>query len=99
MAQYQSGSGEPYRDESSQPPGSPGPYGPTPSPPGYGSPPYWYGYHQPSPPPSDSTRSFLNISGGVLALVIAALFLLCCIGLGLLVLAGIAADGPNGTAP
>lgn len=96
MAQYQSGPGEPYRDESLQPPGSPGPYGPPP--PGYGSPPYWYG-HQPSPPPSDSTRRFLNISGGVLALVIAALFLLCCVGLGLLVLVGIFTDSSNGTTP
>lgn len=99
MAQYQVGPGEPYPDEPSQPSGPPGPYGPPPPPPGYGlPPPYRYGYHQPSPPPSDSTRRFLNISGGVLALVMAALFLLCCV-VGLLVLVGIATDGSNGTTP
>lgn len=46
--------------------------------PQYGPPPF---HSAPPPPPrADPSRKFLNVSGGVLALVIAAVVLVCCVG-------------------
>lgn len=58
-----------------EPPVSPGPAQPT-------NPPYQA--YPPPPPPqspqSDRSKKFLNMSGGILALVVAGVVLLCCVG-------------------
>lgn len=78
--------GDPQQPQSPAPYGTPPPpqpgYGPPPPgmygpPPGYGHP-QMYGPPQPQQP--DPSRQFLNMSGGMLALVITGIIVLCCFG-------------------